>query len=156
VVAALNGHAIAGGCMLALACDRRLMAEGKGRIGLNEVTFGSSVFAGSVAMLKACVGQRNAERVLFSGAMFDGDAALELGLVDRLAPADSLLALALEEARSLSEGDRAAFAEIKRLVRGPVAEAIRAREADSIREFVRIWYSDSTREKLKGVDIRKE
>ena len=49
VVAALNGHAVAGGCMLALACDYRIMVSGKAKISSNEIAFGSSVFAGSVA-----------------------------------------------------------------------------------------------------------
>ena len=156
VIAALNGHAIAGGCMLALACDRRLMVAGKGKIGLNEITFGSSVFAGSVEMLRACVGERNAEKVLFSGAMFDGDGALALGLVDRVVPAADLLPVALEEARAMASGDRLAFADMKRLLRGPIAEEMRSREGDSIREFVRIWYSETTRRQLKDVEIRKE
>ena len=52
VVAALNGHTIAGGCMLATACDLRLMVTGKARISLNEITFGAPVPAGSLEMLK--------------------------------------------------------------------------------------------------------
>jgi enoyl-CoA hydratase/carnithine racemase len=156
VVAAINGHAIAGGCMLALACDRRIMAVGKGKIGLNEITFGSSVFAGSVEMLRACVGERNAERVLFSGEMFSGDAALELGLVDRVVPADEIQRAALEEACLLAMGDSAAFGAMRRMLRGPIAEAMRSREGESIREFVRIWYSETTRENLKSIEIRKE
>ena len=61
VIAALNDHTVAGGCMIATACDYRIMVTGKAKISLNEITFGSSVFAGSVEMLKACVGHRNAE-----------------------------------------------------------------------------------------------
>ncbi len=55
IVAALNGHTIAGGCMLALACDNRVMASGKAKISLNEIGFGSSLFAGSVEMLRFLV-----------------------------------------------------------------------------------------------------
>ena len=156
VIAALNGHAIAGGCMLALACDRRLMVAGKAKIGLNEITFGSSVFAGSVEMLRACVGERNAEKTLFRGSMFDGEEAMALGLIDRVVPAADFLPLALEEARVMASGDRFAFAGMKRLLREPIEEAMRSREGDSIREFVRIWYSETTRRQLKGVEIRKE
>src|SRR5215813_10243951 len=56
LVCAVNGHAAAGGCMLALTADARVMAEGRGRIGLNEVAFGSSLFAGSVEMLRFVAG----------------------------------------------------------------------------------------------------
>lgn len=156
VIAALNGHTVAGGCMLALACDRRLMAEGKGKIALNEITFGSSVFAGSVEMLRACVGESNAGEILFSGAMFESDKAATLGLVDRIVPAGDLLELAVNEARAMAARDSQAFASIKRLLHGPVMEAIRSRENESIREFVRIWYSETTRRELRGIEIRKD
>jgi enoyl-CoA hydratase len=154
VVAAVNGHAIAGGCMIATACDRRLMVSGKAKIALNEITFGASVLAGSVEMLKACVGHRQAETILYSGAMYGADGALTLGLVDRVADSDDLLEVALGEAQELARGDAVAFRSIKSLLREPVAEAMRAREADSIREFVDIWYSDATRRKLAKMKIR--
>jgi enoyl-CoA hydratase/carnithine racemase len=155
VVAALNGHVIAGGCMVAIACDLRLMAEGRAKIALNEITFGSTVFAGSVEMLRACMGQRNAEEVLLSGIMFEPDRAAALGLVDRVVLSEELLPLAIHEARDMASRDARAFRSMRELLRGPVAEVMRAREEDSIREFVDIWYSDSTREQLKGIEIRE-
>lgn len=60
-------------CMLALACDYRIMVSGKAKISLNEITFGSSVFAGSVAMLKFLVGGKNAQAILYDGAMYPSD-----------------------------------------------------------------------------------
>lgn len=154
VLAAVNGHAIAGGCMLALACDRRLVVAEGARIGLNEITFGSSVFAGSVEMLRALVGQARAERVLFSGAMHPAADALALGLVDRVLRAADLLPAAIEEARELADRHAAAYGHMKRMLRGPVLEAMHAREAESIREFVGVWYSDPTRELLSRIEIR--
>jgi 3,2-trans-enoyl-CoA isomerase len=156
VIAALNGHAIAGGCMLALAGDRRLMAGGKGKIGLNEITFGSSVFAGSVEMLRALVGERSAERILLSGRMFEADQALALGLVDRVVPAMDLMPMAVEEARVMGSLDEAAFQSIKHLLRGPILGIMRESESDSIEQFVRIWYSESTRRHLKRIEIRRD
>ena len=88
VVAALNGHTVAGGLMLALACDRRFMAAGKGKVALNELAFGSSVFAGSVEMLRFAVGNRNAEEILYTGAMVLPEEALRLGLVDEACVGD--------------------------------------------------------------------
>jgi enoyl-CoA hydratase/carnithine racemase len=63
VVAALNGHAMAGGLMLALACDGRFMVAGNGKVARNELAFGSPAFAGSVEMLRFAVGNRNAEEI---------------------------------------------------------------------------------------------
>jgi 3,2-trans-enoyl-CoA isomerase len=155
VIAALNGHAIAGGCMIAVACDRRLMAEGYAKMALNEITFSSTVFAGSVEMLRACVGQRNAEEVLLSGAMFDPHRALTIGLVDTVVPADDLMDLALEEARVMADRSGPAFINMRKLLRGSIAEIMRDREGESIGEFVDIWYSDATREQLKQIRIRE-
>ena len=155
VIAAINGHAIAGGCMVAIACDRRLMARGKARIGLNEITFGSTVFAGSVEMLRACTGQRGAEEVLITGSMFDPPAALAIGLVDAVHPVDELMGAALAEARVMAGRDPDAFRNMRKLLRGHIADNMRRQEAGSIREFVEIWYSESTREQLKRIVIRE-
>ena len=84
VVAMLNGHTIAGACMIATSCDYRVMVSGKARISLNEINFGSSVFAGAVEMLKLLVGHRNAETVLYSGAMYTAEEAHRMGLVDQV------------------------------------------------------------------------
>ena len=155
VVAALNGHTIAGACMLATACDYRVMARGKGRISLNEISFGATVFAGCVEMLQACVGHRRAETILYSGAMYGADEALQLGLVDAVTEPDDLLATAERRARELAGQDPVAFRSIKRMVRGTVAERMRAREPAAVREFADIWYSPETWERLKKIEIRK-
>ncbi len=154
VVAALNGHTIAGGCMLALACDRRLMATGRGRIALNEVTFGASLFAGSVEMLIHCVGARRAELLVTSGRMIDAEEAQRLELVDATATGEALPDLALATAEELGQKDTRAFASIKRLCRGPIAERMRQREPASLEEFVQLWYSESTRAALAKIVIR--
>jgi enoyl-CoA hydratase/carnithine racemase len=154
VVAAINGHAVAGGCMLVTACDSRVMASGKSKISLNEITFGSTVFAGSVEILRSCVGSRNAEKILYSGELFDADQALDLGLVDELASPDDVLTVARKTAADLAVGDPAAFSSLRELTRGPIAAIMRTREPDSIREFVEIWYSDATRCKLARIEIR--
>jgi len=60
------------------------MAEGPGRIGLNEATFGSSLFAGSIGMLRFAVGDPAASQVALTGALYEAPAAAELGLVDAL------------------------------------------------------------------------
>jgi enoyl-CoA hydratase/carnithine racemase len=122
VIAALNGHTIAGGCMLAMACDQRIMVTGRAKISLNEIAFGSSVFAGSVEILKCRVGHANAERILFSGEMFPAEEALQMGMVDRVVGEDELAGAALATAREFAARDGAAFASIKKLLHGPVVD----------------------------------
>ncbi len=153
IVAALNGHTIAGGCMLALACDSRIMVSGKAKISLNEISFGSSVFAGSVEMLKFCVGQKIAESVLYSGAMYSAEEAIHLGLIDRISSSKNLMDDARKAAQDFIVKERPAFRAIKGLLRKPVAEEMVKREKDSIREFVDIWYSEKTWKNLEKIKI---
>ena len=153
VIAALNGHAIAGGCMIALTCDRAIMAEGSAKIGLNEIGFGSSVFAGSVEMLQFRSGPRAAD-VLYSGAMYSPVEAQGIGLIDEVVATDALAGRAREIAVELGSRRPAAFAGLKSLLRQPVADAAAVREAASIRAFVEIWYSEPTWANLRGITIR--
>ena len=153
IVAALNGHTIAGGCMLATACDYRLMVTGKAKISLNEITFGSPVLAGSVEMLRYCVGSRNAQSILYSGAMYSAEEAFQLRLVDQVSSEDDLTEDARKVAQELAQKDSSAFRSIKHLLRKPAAEQMIKREKDAILEFVDIWYSEQTWENLKTIKI---
>ena len=152
VIAALNGHAIAGGCMIAIACDRAMMAEGSAKISLNEIGFGSSVFAGSVEILQFRTGPGAAD-VLYSGAMYSPVEAQRIGLIDEVV-ATALFDRAREIAAELGSKRPAAFASLKSLLRKPVADAVAIREAASIREFVDIWYSEPTWTNLHSITIR--
>jgi enoyl-CoA hydratase/carnithine racemase len=138
IVAALNGHAIAGGCMLALACDFRIMVSGKARISLNEITFGASLFAGSVRMLRFAVGDRNAQTIACDGSMYSAEEAQRLGLVDQISSVDALAEVTREAASRFVAKDAAAFRGIKGLLRKPVADEMAAREGASLREFADI------------------
>lgn len=154
LVAALNGHAIAGGCMIALACDSAIMVQGRAKISLNEIGFGSSIFAGSTEMLQFRTGSR-ASDILYSGAMYSPAEAQAIGLVAEVVAPEALVDRAREIARELASKRPAAFASIKSLLRKPVADAMARREAASIREFVDIWYSEPTWTNLRSITIRE-
>jgi len=154
VLAALNGHTIAGGCILALACDYRLMVTEKAKISLNEITFGSTLFSSAVEMLRFLVGAKNASTILYSGRMYSADEALRLGLIDNAVSAEELLGFARGIARDFIDKDALAFKGIKFLLRNPVANYIKDNEKDSIIEFVDIWYSESVRNSLRSIVIR--
>ena len=154
LVAALNGHTMAGGCILAIACDYRVMASGKARISLNEITFGSTLPAGCVEMLRYGIGAGNAQAVLYSGAMYSAEEALRLGLVDQVCPPEELLEAARKVAKDFAQREGSAFKSIKGLLRGPVAQEMARREKDAALEFVDIWYSEATWKKLKEIEIR--
>lgn len=154
LIAALNGHTMAGGCILAIACDYRVMASGKAKISLNEITLGSTLPAGCVEMLRYCIGPGNAQAVLYSGAMYSAEEALRLGLVDQTCPPEDLLDAARKVAKDFAGRDASAFKSIKGLLRGPVAQEMAKREKDAAIEFVDIWYSEATWRRLNEIEIR--
>ncbi len=153
IVAALNGHTMAGGCMLSLACDQRIMSAGRSKISLNEISFGSSVLAGSMEMLRACAGNANAMEILYSGAMYSAEQAQTFGLVDHVAQDQDLVEMSKKIAAELGKKPSAAFASIKMLLRKPIAAEFEKKEAVAIKEFVDIWYSEATWENLKKITI---
>jgi enoyl-CoA hydratase/carnithine racemase len=154
VVAALNGHTVAGGCVLAIACDRRVMAGGKAKIALNEITLGASVFTSIAEILKYTVGPGTAQLLLYTGKMISAEEALALGLVDKAVSAEDIYSEALGAANELAGWDAFAFGSIKRLLRKETLERIENHEKGSVSDFVDIWYSPDTREKLKKIEIR--
>jgi len=154
VICAIGGHAIAGGFILATACDYRLMTTGKAKIALNEVTFGSSIFAGNLEILKALVGVRNAEIIALRGKMYSAEQAQEFNLIDRVVTNDDLMAEAVYIAESYAQKDQAAYFSIKKLIREPIYDSFKVREDKAIKEFVEIWYSEYTRAQTAEIKIR--
>ena len=103
VVAAVNGHAIAGGCVLVCACDRRLMADGPGRIGVTELLAGVPFPRVALEILKFAVGASRATGLVLKGTTCEPADALAAGLIDEVVPADALLGRAVSEVTWLAE-----------------------------------------------------
>ena len=154
VIAALNGHAVAGGTVLAMACDRRIMISGRAKIALNEMTFGSTVFSCVTETLKYAVGAKGAEQILYSGKMYSAQEALSLGLVDMIAGEDEFEKVVSKCANDFTGKDIPAFASIKKMLKQETLNNIERLEKETISEFVGIWYSDSTRKQLEKIEIR--
>ncbi|MBI5439938.1 MAG: enoyl-CoA hydratase/isomerase family protein [Deltaproteobacteria bacterium] len=154
LIGALNGHAVAGGCMLALTCDYRIVVAEKAKVSLNEIAIGSTVPAGSAHMLRFCTGDKNAQTILYSGALYSAVEAYERGLVEQVCAGADLEKEARLAAERLAEKEPAAFRSIKRHLRAPFAEEMAKREEASIEEFVDVWCSEPTRKRLREVKIR--
>jgi 3,2-trans-enoyl-CoA isomerase len=154
VIGALNGHAVAGGCVLALACDRRIMVSGKPKIALNELTLGVTVFTSIAEMLRFTVGARNSQWLLYSGKMCPAEDALAIGLVDEAPPAEEFEAAVASAASSLAAVSGDAFRTAKNLLRKRILNRIDRDDGFSISDFVDVWYEEDTREKLARVEIR--
>jgi enoyl-CoA hydratase len=152
VVAALSGHAIAGGLILAMAADERIAAEGKGKVGLSEVILGVPVPACCLEVFRHAIGARAMERLAATGENLAVDRALAAGLVDRIAPAEELLDRAVERARILAGLSAAAYASIKLRTRAAaIARFDQARERDPFLDF---WFSQDARFRIKDMVAR--
>src|SRR5207249_7628146 len=125
VVAAVNGHAIAGGCVLALQADVRIGARADFRMGLNEVQLGIALPAVVLETLRAQVPPQSLLPIALEGRLFPPHEALALGLLHEVVPKESLEQRAAERALELASLPRQAFAAVKSAIRAPVAERLR-------------------------------
>ncbi|MGD2158813.1 MAG: enoyl-CoA hydratase/isomerase family protein, partial [Anaerolineales bacterium] len=125
-VAAITGHAIAGGCILALCCDYRFIAEGRRLMGLNEIKLGVPVPYPADCILRDLVGARAARDVMEGGEFYQPKDAFQMGLVDRICPPEKVLTQAVEKAKVLSAFSQQAYTLIKRNRVEQIEEYIKA------------------------------
>jgi enoyl-CoA hydratase/carnithine racemase len=124
VVAAVNGHAIAGGCVLACAADRRLMARDGGRIGVTELIVGVPFPAVAMEIMRCALAPQHFEEAIFGAATYAPADAVGRGLVNELVEAEGLLDQAVAAARTLAALPPAVFALSKRQTRQPALERL--------------------------------
>jgi len=151
IVAAITGHSPAGGAVLGIFCDYRIMAEGPYKIGLNEVQVGLSVPPAIQFALRRLVGPHRAERLMVAGAMIDSAAALRVGMVDELAPVASVVPHAIAWCERHLALPPLAFAETRRAARADLHEGIGAPGSHNVDEFVEAWYGTETQTVLRAL-----
>lgn len=145
VVAAINGHALAGGCVLAAACDIRVMSAGT--IGLSELPAGVPFPTVALEIMRHAVGP-SLDRILFTGCRLEVAEAAAIGLIHHAVVPDRLLDEALGQAGALGAVRADVFALAKRQLHRPAAERIAVGRAADEEEVLRIWSAESTRQRL--------
>jgi enoyl-CoA hydratase len=144
VVAAVNGHAVAGGCVLACAADRRLMALGTGTMGVTELLVGVPFPAIAFEIMRLATAPQLFEDTLFTGATYAPEAARERGFVHELVAPENLLDRAVAAAERLAALSPAAFALTKMQSRKAVQDTLQ-RAGLSVDAAVReIWLNPDT------------
>ena len=148
-VAAITGHAIAGGCILALCCDYRFIAAGRKLMGLNEIKLGVPVPYLADCILQRMAGARNARDMLDSGEFYSPEQSLDKGIVDQVLPLEQVLPASIEKARSLGAMPQVAFAAIKQNRVEEIEARVLANREEKESAFVECWYSATARERLR-------
>jgi enoyl-CoA hydratase len=144
VVAAVNGHAIAGGCVIAAACDVRLMSQGK--IGLAELSVGVPFPPVAMEIMRHAIGPAVGHLVL-TAALLDRAQAQAIGLVQHVCNAEDLLDSAVDRAGQMARIPVDVFSVSKRQLQQPARDRIAARSGDE-EAVVEMWSSDRTREAI--------
>ena len=143
-VAAVNGHAIAGGCVLAAACDYRLMAEGDGTIGVPELRVGVPFPLIAIEILRFATSTAHLQELLYRGRTYPVADAYRLGLVDEVTSPETLLDEARAVATRLSADPAARFQITKRQLRRPVLERIERYAHETDAEVEAAWKNPRT------------
>ena len=154
VIAAVNGHAIAGGCVLQCCADKRIAARDGGRIGVTELQVGVPFPAMAFEVMRFATAPQYLPDVILSGATFPTDEALKRGLVDEIVEPDQLLERALAAARALAALPPATFAMTKGQIRQSLIDrmAEHGPRVDALAE--QIWTSADTIEHVRGFVAR--
>lgn len=159
VVAAIGGHSPAGGCVLALCCDYRIMARSPDssrpyRMGLNETQVGLVIPDAIQHLMRRVIGIYHAERLMIAGAMVDETHARTLGLVDELVDADDLLARAQHWLGELLALPNEPMLATRKLARADLTSALAAFGPRQLEGFLTGWHSETTQSALHALVAR--
>jgi 3,2-trans-enoyl-CoA isomerase len=151
VAAAITGHSPAGGAVISLFCDARIMAEGDFKIGLNEVQVGLFLPPVIYRRMRQVVGSRQAERLCVGGLLIPAAEAARIGLVDELAAPERVVERAVEWCRSLLTLPPKAMAATRRLARADLAALFESEEKNEaeILGVLDEWFSEETQRVMR-------
>ena len=151
MAAAINGHSPAGGCVIALACDIRVMAEGNYIIGLNEVPVGIIVPDSIFQLYAFWLGKGNAARSLLEGKLFSPEEALKIGLVDELVNPASIMSATERRIRKYMALEPNTWQQSKLNIRKELIAAATADQSVVLEAMLTQWWSPTSRNLLKMI-----
>ncbi len=146
VIAAINGHALAGGCILANACDYQIMSSGK--IGVTELLVGVPFPTLALNILKNSLESKFQEESIYFGKIYSTEMALERGLIREIATPEALMTRSFEAAEQFTSIPPAAFSLTKRQLRQPVVD--HARKYGFEAEILIEWLSPQTHDRIRA------
>jgi enoyl-CoA hydratase/carnithine racemase len=148
-IAAITGHAVAGGCILVLCCDYRFIGDDRRLMGLNEIKLGVPVPYLADCVLRDIVGTRIAKEIIDTGEFYRPMESLQMGLVDKVFPTGEVKEHAVRKAKCIGSWPLGAFALIKQNRTEEVEKRFLISGEKKAQEFIDCWYSDETRKLLR-------
>lgn len=151
MVAAISGHSPAGGCVLALCCDYRVMAEGKFIIGLNEIPVGIIVPDSVFHLYAFWLGYRKAYQLLLEGRLLTVEEAFECGLIDELSKPESVISTAERKIRTYLQHNQVTWCQSKLNLRRELIAKVSADQSTTLNAILKQWWSPDTRSIVKTI-----
>ncbi len=151
IIAAISGHSPAGGCIFAICCDYRVMAEGKYIIGLNEVPVGIIVPESIFELYAFWIGKAKAYQNLLEGKLMGTEEALSIGLIDATAPIESLMTAAEKKIALYLQYNPITWQQSKLNLRKELIAKVSQDQSETLEIMLAQWWSASTRSVLKTI-----
>ncbi len=149
LVAAISGHSPAGGCVMAICCDYRVMVEGEYIIGLNEIPVGIVVPDLVFSLYAFWLGERKAYQSLLEGKLFKVNEALQIGLIDEVCAAENLLSTAEKKIRAYMKLNPVTWSQSKLNLRNEIITKIKADQTATLSTMLEQWWAPATRQGLQ-------
>ena len=150
VVAAINGHAIAGDFVLACMADRRIMARGPARVGLPELLVGVPFPPGPMEIMRFALPPEDLARAMYGGATHEPEPALDRGFIDEIVEPEELLDHAVRSAEALGDLGYDTFRLTKAQIRGPALERMRSQQREMGTEIEKAWTDPGTLARIRS------
>ncbi len=151
VISAITGHSPAGGCVLAVACDNRIMANGEQYIiGLNEVAVNIQISQNLIETYAFWIGEGLASRYIMEGKLLNAEEALSAGLVDELVPLEKVLPTAEARMQHYLQADQEILANTKRKLRKNILARLDLDAENSLKEAATLWWKPEIRIKMEA------
>lgn len=152
IAAAVTGHSPAGGAVMAIHCDYRVMARGEYKIGLNEVQVGLVVPRQIQRVFARLLGAQKAERLLVAGAMLSPDEAVHAGLVDDIVEGyEAVIGRAVEWCEMHTALPAHAMARTREIARADMASNYDDLDEDDLEGFSEAWFSEETQQIIRQI-----
>lgn len=135
VVAAVTGHALAGGALLVLCCDMRVGADVSAKIGLNETSIGMPLPLFAIELARHHLTPQALTRATMGAEIYDPLGAVDVGYLDSVTAADQCETQAISEARRLGAYSNAAYSRTKQALRQPLVDSVTAGTAEDLKRF---------------------